>query len=111
MNGAEILTFTLKTVPRSVDSLLDKANLNKKDIDYVIFHQANKFMLEKLRKKIGFSFENFLTSYEYFGNTVSSTIPLGIAKAISENRFKKGDKILLVGFGVGYSWAGTIITW
>lgn len=111
MNGAEILTFTLKTVPKSVYSLLDKAGICKDDVDYVVFHQANKFMLEKLRKKIGFTPESFLTSYEHYGNTVSSTIPLGLAKAMSENVFKTGDKILLVGFGVGYSWAGTIITY
>jgi 3-oxoacyl-[acyl-carrier-protein] synthase III len=110
MNGAEILTFTLKTVPKSVDLLLEKSGLHKDDVDYVVFHQANKFMLEKLRKKIGFSSDSFLVSYEDYGNTVSSTIPLGLAKAISENKFKKGDKVLLVGFGVGYSWAGTIIT-
>lgn len=111
MNGAEILTFTLKTVPKSVSALLDKAGMDKEDIDYVVFHQANKFMLEKLRKKSGFSTEHFLLSYEHYGNTVSSTIPLGLAKAISEGTFKKGDKILLFGFGVGYSWAGTIMTY
>jgi 3-oxoacyl-[acyl-carrier-protein] synthase-3 len=111
MNGAEILTFTLKTVPKSVDLILEKTGLSKNEIDYVVFHQANKFMLDKLRKKIGFTSDAFLTSYENYGNTVSSTIPLGLAKAISEDKFKKGDKVLLVGFGVGYSWAGTMITY
>ncbi len=111
MNGAEILLFTMKSVPLSVDSLLNKANLNKSDIDYVIFHQANKFMLDKLRVKTGFSEDCFLTSYEHYGNTVSSTIPLGIKEAIANHKFNIGDRILLVGFGVGYSWAGTIIEW
>lgn len=111
MNGAEILMFTMKTVPSSVDTLLEKASLNKDDIDYVIFHQANKFMLDKLRSKTGFAEERFLTSYERYGNTVSSTIPLGIKEALAEQKFKAGDRILLVGFGVGYSWAGTIIEW
>lgn len=111
MNGAEILLFTMKTVPASVKSLLKKSNLEKNDIDYVIFHQANKFMLDKLRSKTGFSEEQFLTSYEQYGNTVSSTIPLGIKDALKNEKFKTGDRILLVGFGVGYSWAGTIIQW
>lgn len=111
MNGAEILMFTMKTVPSSVDELLEKASLTKSDVDYVIFHQANKFMLDKLRRKTGFSEESFLTSYERYGNTVSSTIPLGIKDAVNVNKFKSGDRILLVGFGVGYSWAGTIIEW
>jgi len=111
MNGAEILTFTLKSVPASIHTLLKKANLTIDEIDYVVLHQANKFMLEKLRKKLNINSERFLTSYKYYGNTVSSTIPLGLEKANAENKFKSGDKILLVGFGVGYSWAGTIITW
>lgn len=111
MNGAEILSFTMKSVPASVESLLQKANLSKNDIDYVIFHQANKFMLDKLRAKTGFVKDKFLTSYEHYGNTVSSTIPLGIKEALKDKKFKSGDRILLVGFGVGYSWAGTIIQW
>lgn len=111
MNGAEILTFTMKSVPKSVDSLLEKANLCKDDIDYVVFHQANKFMLDKLMKKTGFNDERFLRSYQFYGNTVSSTIPLGLKDALSDEKFKSGNRILLVGFGVGYSWAGTIIEW
>lgn len=111
MNGAEILTFTMKSVPKSVSDLLLKANLNKADIDFVVFHQANKFMLDKLMKKTGFDEDLFLRSYERYGNTVSSTIPLGIKEALDNKKFKSGDKILLVGFGVGYSWAGTIVEW
>lgn len=111
MNGAEILTFTMKSVPKSVDLLLAKANLSKDAIDYVVFHQANKFMLDKLMKKTGFDNERFLRSYEFYGNTVSSTIPLGIKEALNDEKFKAGDRILLVGFGVGYSWAGTIVEW
>lgn len=111
MNGAEILLFTMKTVPPSVKALLAKADIEKDDLDYIIFHQANKFMLDKLRAKTGFSEEKFLTSYEQYGNTVSSTIPLGLKEALKDKKISVGDRILLVGFGVGYSWAGTIIQW
>ncbi|MEY8198969.1 MAG: ketoacyl-ACP synthase III [Colwellia sp.] len=111
MNGAEILTFTLKTVPKSIKAILAKADLTEEQVDKVIFHQANKFMLEKLRKKTGFTEKQFLTSYEKYGNTVSSTIPLGIEKALKANQLNKGDKLLICGFGVGYSWSGAIITW
>jgi 3-oxoacyl-[acyl-carrier-protein] synthase-3 len=67
-------------------------------------------MLEKLRKKVDFPPEKFLLSYQDYGNTVSSTIPLGLIKAIRERKIEKGHKVLLVGFGVGYSWAGTLVT-
>lgn len=111
MNGAEILTFTLKSVPKLVSSVLSKANFERADIDRVIFHQANKFMLDKLRKKTLFTEEQFLVSYEHYGNTVSSTIPLGLELAQNEGKLKSGDNVLLCGFGVGYSWAGAIIKW
>ncbi|WP_299807102.1 3-oxoacyl-ACP synthase III family protein [uncultured Shewanella sp.] len=111
MDGAEILTFTLKTVPKSIASVLKSANLDSAQVDRVIFHQANKFMLDKLRKKTGFTEEQFLLSYKDYGNTVSSTIPLGIEKAISDNQLKQDDKLLVCGFGVGYSWAGCVIEW
>ncbi|GHW53804.1 3-oxoacyl-ACP synthase [Vibrio cholerae] len=111
MNGAEILTFTLKSVPKLVDSVLEKTGIEKKDIDKVVFHQANKFMLEKLRKKTKFSEEQFLASYEYYGNTVSSTIPLGLELAQKEGKLNNGDTVLICGFGVGYSWAGSLIKW
>lgn len=111
MNGAEILIFTLKSVPKLVDSILDKSNLGRSDIDRVVFHQANKFILEKLRKKTKFTEEQFLVSYENYGNTVSSTIPLGLELAERDGELKNGDKILISGFGVGYSWAGAVINW
>lgn len=111
MNGGEVFTFTLEKVPNSVIELLNLANYTKDDIDYIVFHQANKFILDKLRKKCDFDKDKFLTSYEKFGNTVSSTIPLGLIEGMKLNKFKSGDKILVLGFGVGYSWAGTIITW
>lgn len=111
MNGAEILTFTLKSVPKLVSSVLSKANFDRADVDRVIFHQANKFMLDKLRKKTLFTEEQFLVSYEHYGNTVSSTIPLGLELAQNEGKLKQGDNVLVCGFGVGYSWAGAIIKW
>lgn len=111
MNGAEILTFTLQSVPALVNGVLSGAKLNTTDIDKVVFHQANKFMLDKLRKKTKFTEEQFLVSYEHYGNTVSSTIPLGLELALKKGKLQSGEKILICGFGVGYSWAGCIIDW
>lgn len=111
MNGSEVFTFTLKIVPKTVNEVLKKAGLEKSDINYVIFHQANKFMLDILQKKCGFTDEQFLRSYQKYGNTVSNTIPIGLNEANKEKKLKSGDKILLVGFGVGLSWGATIIEW
>ena len=67
-------------------------------------------MLDHLRKKIGIPTERFVTFMEYCGNTVSSTIPIVLKEAIKNNQFQKKDAVLLSGFGVGYSWGGTVLT-
>lgn len=110
MNGPEIFNFTIKAVPKVVSEALVKNNVTLDDLDYVIFHQANKYMNEYLRKKINIPKEKFYLNLLHTGNTVSTTIPIAIKDALDNKLSKKGDKVLLVGFGVGYSWGGTIVT-
>jgi len=110
MNGPEIFNFTIKAVPKAVLETLKKNNITLEDLDYVIFHQANKYMNEYLRKKIDIPKDKFYLNILHTGNTVSATIPIAIKDALDNKLIKKGDKVLLVGFGVGYSWGGTIIT-
>jgi 3-oxoacyl-[acyl-carrier-protein] synthase-3 len=111
MNGPEIFNFTLKAVPRLVREVLDRAKLSLAEVDLVVFHQANAFMLEHLRRKLGIAPEKFVLHLEYCGNTVSSTIPLALEQAIVSGRLRRGMKVLLAGFGVGYSWGGCILEW
>lgn len=110
MNGAEIMQFTLSSVPSVMRELLAAAGKTLDQIDHVIFHQANQFLLEALRKKIKISEEKFIIELDTVGNTVSSTIPIAIARARARGRIQPGDTALLIGFGVGYSWAGTLLT-
>lgn len=111
MNGAEIFNFTLLTVPKSVRATLEKAQLTMDDIDLFVFHQANRYMLEHLRKKIKIPEDKFLISMSHVGNTVSSTIPIALKDASASGRLVSGRRVMLVGFGVGYSWASTLILW
>jgi 3-oxoacyl-[acyl-carrier-protein] synthase-3 len=111
MNGGEIFTFTLDAVPNSVQALLAKAGLDAEDIDLYVFHQANRYMLEHLRKRIGIPAEKFQVTLSHCGNTVSSTIPIALKHAILEARLRKGALVMLVGFGVGYSWGATLLRW
>ncbi len=110
MNGAEILTFSLKKVPPLIKELLEKEKLSMEDIDLFIFHQASGFMLEVLRRKMKIPKENFFTNIEYIGNTVAATIPLALYDAMKAGKAKKGDRVLIAGFGIGYSWGATILT-
>jgi 3-oxoacyl-[acyl-carrier-protein] synthase-3 len=107
MNGPEIFNFTSETIPPLVDKTLIKNNILLENIDLFIFHQANKFLLNHLRKKLGISEEKFYIHVENCGNTVSSTIPIALKEAIKENKIK--GNVLLAGFGVGYSWGSCII--
>ncbi len=110
MNGVDIFVFAIKIVPPLVNEILEKANLTKEDIDLFIFHQANGYLLNILRKKLKIAEEKFFLYMEDTGNTVSATIPIALQEAMRVGKAKKGDRILLAGFGIGYSWSGTIIT-
>jgi 3-oxoacyl-[acyl-carrier-protein] synthase-3 len=109
MNGGEIFSFTLEKVPESVNEVLKANNLQMFDIDFFVFHQANGFMLTHLRNKMEIADEKFLIVMEHTGNTVSSSIPLALKELISLNKLIIGQKLMLVGFGVGYSWSATIL--
>ena len=109
MDGAAITYFTFRTVPKLVDDVLNKANLQREDIDYYIFHQANKFVMELVQKKCHLENFKFYNDIEDIGNTVSGTIPFGIKKVIKNTSPSALQKVMIAGFGVGLSWAACII--
>lgn len=110
MSGPDIFNFTIAAVPKTVEECLIKNKLKIEDVDYFIFHQANKFMIDYLRKKIGIPPEKFYADMLLSGNTVSSTIPIAYADALERGLISSGNKVLLCGFGVGYSWGAVIVT-
>ncbi|THB63548.1 MAG: ketoacyl-ACP synthase III [Desulfovibrio sp.] len=109
MNGPEIFKFTLRVVPRAVNELLGKARIPFGDIDLFVFHQANIYILQRLRDTIDIPENKFLLDLSEVGNTVSSTIPIALARAFKEDRVEPGTTAMLVGFGVGYSWGACIM--
>ena len=108
MNGPSIFAFTMNKVPELVDNILDKNKLKKSDITYFLLHQANAYMLNKLREQLEIEASRFIIRVKETGNTVSTSIPLVLEDLMPS--CKKGDRILIAGFGVGYSWGGTVIT-
>ena len=108
MNGPEIFNFTLQQVPKLVYDLLERVGMRLNDVDAFVFHQANRYMLEHLRKKIDIPVDKFVYSLEKTGNTVSSSIPLALQQEVAG--CGGGEKrVMLVGFGVGLSWAATMV--
>ena len=107
MNGGEIFNFSSEAVPVLVAEVLEKNAMKPDDIQLYIFHQANKYMMNYLRKLINIEPEKFYIYLEKVGNTVSSTIPIAMYEAQKEEKLI--GNILLAGFGVGYSWGGVIL--
>lgn len=109
MNGGAIFNFTLDAVPAMMASILSKNQLQKDDIDYYVFHQANKFMLSTIRKVCVLPKDKFYINLANIGNTVSSTVLIGLKDCINNDTIKPGMKVMITGFGVGLSWGGTLL--
>ena len=111
MNGAEVFAFTMREIPVCINRLLAKTQTGIMDFDLFIFHQANLYMLNHLRQSLEIPAERFYIALEHCGNTVSSTIPIAIKQAICDGVLKPGMRVMLVGFGVGYSWGAVMVRW
>jgi len=109
MNGGAIFNFTLDAVPVMMKDILTKNNLAKEEIDYFVFHQANKFMLNTIRKVCALPKDKFYVNLTETGNTVSSTVLIGLKDCIDNKSITAGMKVMISGFGVGLSWGGTIL--
>jgi len=108
MDGPSLINFTVVAVPQLVENILAAARLADKDIDLYLFHQATQKMLEQLRERMKISEQRLPMVLEHCGNTVSSTIPILIDALRTSGRLQRGMRSMLVGFGVGWSWAGGI---
>ncbi len=109
MNGSEIFYFAGKQIPSVVEQTLAANNLTKGEVDFYLFHQANKYMIDFLAKRLKLSADQYYFDIEDIGNTVSSTIPIALKRCLDKGIIQKGDKVLLCGFGVGYSWGSVVV--
>lgn len=110
MNGGNVFNFTLDVVPGMMKEIMTKNGLEKDQIDYYVFHQANKFMLSTIRKVCGIAKDKFYINLATTGNTVSSTVLIGLKECLENGTIMAGDKVLITGFGVGLSWGGTLLS-
>jgi len=109
MDGPEIFSFTLSAVPQCIEALLKKSGRTLDDIELFVFHQANQYMLEHLRKRMGIPREKFVLAIGHCGNTVSSTIPIALKDAGGQGQLTPEKCVMAVGFGVGYSWGAALL--
>ena len=111
MDGAEVFAFTLARVPQTLNELYAKAGISADDIDRFVFHQANQYMLNHLRRKLRIPEDKFILEIGDVGNTSSNTIPIALARALGDGRIAKGQRAAVVGFGVGLSWGSVLVDW
>ncbi|HEY7625143.1 MAG TPA: ketoacyl-ACP synthase III [Candidatus Limnocylindria bacterium] len=111
MNGPAILEFTIRRIPAVVTEIFRRAEITMNDVRWVVLHQANEYMLRFLQKRIGIPDAKFAMHFAHCGNTVSSTIPIVMEHLVEERSVDRGDLVLAVGFGVGYSWGASLIRW
>jgi 3-oxoacyl-[acyl-carrier-protein] synthase III len=111
MKGSEVFMFTMGMVPKNVRNVLGRAGKAMEDVDLFVFHQASKLVLDNIARHLQIPSEKLFTNYQNIGNTVSATIPIALKDASDQGRLKKGDTVMLVGFGVGYSWGSVLVEW
>ena len=109
MDGEAVFNFTVERVPNLIKNSLEKNGIEKEDVDYYVFHQANKYMLNTLRKLNKLPKDRFFIDLSDTGNTTSSTIPIGLVKSLKTGSISSGMNVMVAGFGVGLSWAATIL--
>lgn len=111
MSGQEIFMFTIKSIPKVVDLIVKKSNICIEDIDLFVFHQASKLVLTNIAKILKIPERKLFSNLSEIGNTVSATIPIALLDASRQSMLVGGQTVLICGFGVGYSWAGTVLKW
>jgi len=109
LNGAEVFNFTLKNVPLLVKAILDASGTTADEVDHVLFHQANVFMINHLRKKSGLDEAKVPVAMEVYGNTSSASIPLTLCAKLGE-ALQAPRRVVMMGFGVGWSWSALHLT-
>ncbi|MDO4965725.1 MAG: beta-ketoacyl-ACP synthase III [Lachnospiraceae bacterium] len=109
MKGKDVFKFAVTTIPKCINNVLNESNLSIDDIDYVVCHQANKRIIEAVMTKYKQPAEKFPMNIMKYGNTSAASIPIMLSEMNEKGMFKKGQKVILVGFGAGLTWAANLI--
>ena len=109
MQGNEVFKVAVNTLGRIVDETLAANNLEKKDIDWLVPHQANTRIISATAKKLDMPLEKVIVTIDQHGNTSAASVPLALDVAIRDGRIQRGDKLLLEAFGGGFTWGSALI--
>lgn len=111
MDGRAVYNFAVGKMAEIIKTLMEKDNLSIDDIDMIVCHQANERIIQAAAKRLGYPMEKFALTIEQYANTSSASIPIALCDLQEKGKIKKGDKLLLAGFGAGLTWGGCTLTW
>jgi len=111
MNGREVYKHAVSNMTQSAIDLLEKTGVSKNEIDWLIPHQANMRIIQAVSRRLKIPMDKFIVNIEKYGNTSGASIGLALDEAVVDGRIKRGDKILCVAFGGGFTWGSTLMVW
>ncbi|MDF2607648.1 MAG: 3-oxoacyl-ACP synthase [Bacillales bacterium] len=111
MNGREVFKFAVRQMGESSLNVVEKAGLNKEDVDFLIPHQANIRIMEAARERLSLPVEKMSMTVDKFGNTSAASIPLSLYEEVKNGKIKEDDVIVMVGFGGGLTWGAVALKW
>ena len=111
MNGPQVYRFATRVVVESAERVLEAAGLDVSDVDVFAPHQANQRIIEHAAKRLGIRAERVLSNVAHYGNTSAASIPICLDEAYRDGRIRRGDIVLMVGFGGGLSWGSCVMEW
>lgn len=111
MNGREVFKFAVRVMGEAASKVIAKAGLSKDEVDYFVPHQANIRIIEAAAKKLDLPMEKVFVNVDKYGNTSAASIGIALYEALHDGKLKPGDKVVLVGFGTGLTWAAAVLEW
>lgn len=111
MSGREVFKFAVRVIGTSTEEALKKAGMSKEDIDFLIPHQANIRIIDSAIKRFGLTEDKVVINLDRYGNMSSASIPVALDEAVKQGRIKKGDTLVLCGFGGGLTWGAAVLKW
>ncbi|RAZ69869.1 beta-ketoacyl-ACP synthase III [Planococcus maitriensis] len=111
MNGREVFKFAVRQMGESAINVIEKAGLDKEDVDFLIPHQANIRIMESSRARLDLPVEKMSKTIQKYGNTSAASIPISLVEDLEEGRIKDDDVVVMVGFGGGLTWGAIAMKW
>lgn len=111
MSGREVFKFAVRVMGNATEEALAKAGLSKEDIDFLVPHQANIRIIDSAVKRLGLTEDKVVVNLDRYGNMSSASIPVALDEAVERGLIKKGDTMVLCGFGGGLTWGATVLKW